>query len=134
MRVDIGNQIKYYENYSDNTLPTASEAFESILLEEGRGQFIESFFEFDSEKISFQIKIDGEEAINIDVDSLKDFGYRDTLPYRSIMYDYSGKILGIRFPLPIQFTNSIEFLARTNDGNKTKKLKGYQILLNKEAG
>ena len=135
MRVDIGNNIQYFENFEDNTLPEQSESFESVFLAEGRGQFIEAFLEFDSEKISFQMKIDGEIKIQSELEELEAFhdSYKNELSYSpSLVFYKDNKILKIKFPLPIQFNESFEFLAKTNDGNKTKKLKGFQVVYNKE--
>ena len=137
MRVDIGNNIKYYESWVENTLPQLSSNYESIILEQGRGQFLESIFEFDSEKILFQLKIDGEIIVQTDLEELKDFYEPSNEKHGfvpSVGYQKDGKLLYIKFPLPVQFSESIEFLAKTNDGNKTKKLKGYQVILNKEVG
>lgn len=134
MRVDIGNNIFYTSDFSDNTLPVAAQAYESIYSIVGRGQFIEASFKFDSEKISFRVAINGENNIDIDVKELKDFYDDDNRAHiaPSISYDASEKLLMIKFPMPIQYNDGIEFLAKTNDGNKTKKLKGYTIIVNKE--
>ena len=135
MRIDIGNDLKYYESFAERTLPKESNPFESVFSEVGRGQLIEAFFEFDSEKVFVQIKLNNVVVAEIDVENLKDFFDVDDVsnPQIPSIGWYSGsKVLFIKFPMPVNFVSGIEFLAKTNDGNKTKKLKGYQIVLNKE--
>jgi len=141
MRVDLGNKIFYYSNFSDNTLPKNSQAYESIYTLADRGQLIEACFKFDSEKIHFQMKVDEEEALYFNINELKDFheigdGHGDSRANNghSIFYNKDNKVFTIKFALPIQYHEQIEFLAKTNDGNKTKKLKGFVIVANKEVG
>ena len=134
MRIDIGNNLKYLDNFLDNTLPKASESYESIILEQGSGQFIEAFLEFDDYKILVQIKVDDDIKAEIDLKDLKDFKASELDCSPSVCYFDPQKVLKIKFPLPIQFNTSFEILAKTNDGNKTKKLKGYQVVFNKERG
>ena len=134
MRIDIGNNLHYVSNFSSNTLPTASASYESIYSATGRGQLVEASFKFDSEKISFRMILNGESEIDVDVDNLKDFHNMNKYDHNmsSIYYVKDSKLLVVKFPVPVQYTEGIEFLAKTNDGNKTKKLKGYTVLLNKE--
>jgi len=135
MRIDIGSNILYESNFDDNTLPREDQNYESILSISGRGQFIEAAFRFDSEKISFRASLSEGVFIDIDVKELRDFSGSDEYApayNASILYDEKNKLLIIKFPMPIQYTEGIEFFAKTNDRNKTKKLKGYQVIVNRE--
>lgn len=136
MRVDIGNDISYNQNFNENELPTSSQAYETIFTNSSRGQFIEASFKFDSEKVLVQFYRDGVIMLDLDLEELSNFYdvYRnDFYNQPSVIYYKDIKMLVIKFILPIQFLSGIEIKAKSNDGNKRKKLAGYTVILNKEA-
>ena len=136
MRVDIGNGIFYSQSFNDNELPRANQAYETIFTDSSRGQFIEASFKFDSEKVLLQFYKDDVLVLDLDVEELESFydvNNNEFYNMPSVVFYKDKKILFIKFPLPVQYLQKIEVRAKSNDGNKTKKLKGYIAILNKEA-
>ena len=137
MRVDVGNNTRYFFDSSKRNLNQASGPFEELFSFVGRGQLIEANFKFEKEKFFFQMEIDGETIIDIDIIELNDFfsfsNKDDNFNQRtSIVFEDSKNILSIKFPLPIQFNESVRFLAKTNEGNKEKEFRGYSVTINNE--
>lgn len=140
MRVDLGNKTRYFFNDNKFDLPSSSQAFQELFSFEGRGQFIEANFKFENEKFLFEMEIDGEKILeNLDIKKLNEFfGFSnkdDIFNWRtSVVFEDNKRILSIKFPLPIQFNESVKFFAKTNDGSKQKESRGYSVALNNEGG
>lgn len=137
MRVDIGNRIEFEFNSSEITLPKVAESYYLIREITGRGQLIEAHFKYDTDKVFFLFELDGENFMELDVDKYNSFagfkGKDDSFADRhSVIFNEDEKILHIKFSLPIQYQNGLKFYTKSNDGNKAKKLEGFNIIINRE--
>tara|TARA_R110000851_G_scaffold85715_4_gene186254 strand:+ start:269 stop:688 length:420 start_codon:yes stop_codon:yes gene_type:complete len=138
MRVDIGNKIKFDFDGNEITMPKASGSYYLAREIFGRGQLLEAHFKFNTDKVFFLLEADGATFIDLDVDDYNTFcgfkGNDDLFSLKhSVAFDDDEKMLHIRFDLPFQYSGGLRFYVKSNDGNKAKKLEGFNIITNSEA-
>lgn len=137
----INNRLRHKFDTTKIDLPRESENYAVIFEKNGFGDFHSAKIKFNSDSILFKCEIDGFTLCEFSIDDLNSFlGYSgnddddDGGPNSTsfIGFNNSTKFLNIGFRFPLQFKESIRFLAKADSSSTKRECEGYSILITED--
>ena len=133
MKVEISRPIVHFYSATKIDLPNRNQNYHEIFSFEGRGDFINAVFRFNSDRIEFKAEIDGRVVTEIMLDDFNDFlGYRgDNSPAITktpFNYNRDRNAFIIDFGTLVEFRESIKFYARADSSSNGRDLLDHQVI------
>jgi len=128
MKVDIGLNLKTYNDFTKVNLPTSSSSYYEILSIDNKGDFMYSSFKFNNDGILFKIEIDGEAILEVNLRDMRTmFEHSNKFSRSPFTYNKENKTFEVSFDAPLAFRESIRFYAKADSGSNKRDLMGYFI-------